>query len=394
MTAWDDDLMGTDGPRDGPMGWELPNLRAFLAEAAGATNALANLDTEIRIFNSSYACVPGFRDYLARKVDQMHGAATQEFRDAAGAPQGRLPDPTADTLAVAVHCYLLGGIHDKVFGFWCQQFLRADNELESCLAALRDAPLKDAEMDVDPVDCDTAAWRLRAMDDQRDPFHKIGCVQQCIEAATRGAPAGADRVLPLLIHVLIQSRLPHPMATLDFLKSFPCPEAGHGDRAYALTTLESAVRYIEREGTRRLRAQRSQVHLVPALQYLSHGPITVATVEAVRGTLPSLAAYVTPEGLRWLGRACDLLHRHLRAVGPLSGVKVKWALPPPFAASPRSLLVYKEEPHVAVVVRTDRWRGGLRLLAITEGEGLVEGAGARRVLARWGDEGGPHHPLT
>lgn len=58
---------------------------------------------------------------------------------------------------------------------------------------------------------------------------------------------------------------PHPESTACFrppLGSVWGPQ-GHGDRAYALTTLESALRYIEREGTRRLRAQRCRLTASP-----------------------------------------------------------------------------------------------------------------------------------
>eukprot|EP00667_Euglena_gracilis_P006014 EG_transcript_6053 len=354
----------------------LADISGFLAAAAGSTGALVALDLEVQMFNCAYACIADYEEHLAHKVQQMHRAAVEEFRPGPGA------GPDQEVLDLAIQCHLLGGIYDKVFPFWCRLFEKDDQRFARYSSALQQLTPADLDilLDIHAIVAG-GTHHLREMDAQRTSYHKIQCIQKCVEEITHSGAAGADEVLPIFIYVVVQSQLPHPLATLSFLNTFRCPEQGEGARAYTLATFESAIRFIEHEGRRRQKERRRGVQLVPALQYVTNGPITAAAVAALGRQVVQLAPYVHPSGLAFLRKGCDLLALWVSGHGAVSAARVRWRLPPAYLCCPQASVVYREEPGVALVLLTDCWLRPLQELTISEQKGLTDSG--EDVLLPW-----------
>ena len=171
------------------------------------------------------------------------------------------PDPPDEALQIGVHSYLMHGVYPKVFPFWCRMFEDEDRALAAYCQQQRHVSL--AELDVAPAlqhGHGPAVQCLQRMERRASVYHKIGCIQDCIAEITRSGAVGADELLPVFIYVTIQSCPPHALSTLSYLNTFRCPELGHGERAYALATYESAIRFVEHEG-RKVQQRRSSVQV-------------------------------------------------------------------------------------------------------------------------------------
>lgn len=101
-----------------------------------------------------------------------------------------------------------------------------------------------------PSFLDLACTELRRIHQFRAPRDKMICVLNCskvVWALIRQAhlEQNADSFLPLLIYVVLQSQPPYIVSNINYIQRFRSKQFRQGETAYYLSTLASAVAFIE-----------------------------------------------------------------------------------------------------------------------------------------------------
>ncbi|CAO3665722.1 unnamed protein product [Rhizopus stolonifer] len=79
----------------------------------------------------------------------------------------------------------------------------------------------------------------------RTPLKKLDCLLATIENLTEGESLSTDGLVPLFLMTMIQSKLPHLLANLCFMKDFTFKtNVSRGAFGYSLSTLEACLSYI------------------------------------------------------------------------------------------------------------------------------------------------------
>eukprot|EP01012_Entosiphon_sulcatum_P003720 TRINITY_DN11296_c0_g1_i1.p1 TRINITY_DN11296_c0_g1~~TRINITY_DN11296_c0_g1_i1.p1 ORF type:complete len:478 (-),score=59.31 TRINITY_DN11296_c0_g1_i1:36-1469(-) len=244
------------------------DFRSFLHGFRSAHEAAANLDMEVEIFCVSYLCMPNYEELLVAKVNQMFETAVEEF--AVAIPMDT-ESPKYYTLQLAVHCYLLSGIHQKVWGHWISMFVEEDAQfVQYCVVLSTTITMKELGIEEELQQDQTSSIHcLQKIDTLLNPYEKLYCIKETMEFIANNVPEhlrdglSADMMLPLLIYVIMQARPPHIDTTVNYLSVFQFPELAAGPLGYAFASFEAAVFFIRQEAiTREEAAAKRNAHVI------------------------------------------------------------------------------------------------------------------------------------
>lgn len=178
-------------------------------------------------------------------------------------------DEEREIVEQAVHCYLLSGVHARLWGRWRELHAQQEADFRAVCAAL--VPLSWDEWQVPPSfrgQQDRSVARCRQLHTRFATPLEMGQELAAItvvvlddsvvsanggDAGLLAAEASADLLLPLLMRVIALSAEAGPgssgegalfLTVLAYVRDFGCPSMGFSNVAYAAASFEAATEFI------------------------------------------------------------------------------------------------------------------------------------------------------
>ncbi|KAI8882771.1 ankyrin [Backusella circina FSU 941] len=160
-----------------------------------------------------------------------------------------------DSLYIEYENYMMEQTYDVLFFKITQLLLNNDRQLSNALSSIEHLDFGQIGLPESIMDgrerVTLAVAEFETLGSFRTPTEKLDCLLATISVLTGkhdGVFVDSDSLIPLLLETLIQSRVPHLVANLTYIKNYTLErDIVRGQYGFALSTLEGVIDYVLKE---------------------------------------------------------------------------------------------------------------------------------------------------
>lgn len=253
--------------------WTYKECITFLQSVPCHAAVLEKLDKKLQSFCSSYMVLPGYLYDTSQKLRDVISWAVESLRNA-HTPRLRSGDQMLEQIAWATESYVLGAVHQKVFGAVKELCREKDLYLAERLRQMDGLGLGPDRLGIREAFCcplPRAVVELASLDAKMTPLEKLLCMRSTLEimseeihesqsdkgARLKYSPEElyltSDDLIPLLVCVIVHAKLPHIESNLYYIQNFSHHVPDKDMLGYTLVTFQAAKEFIKTYDTFDLR---------------------------------------------------------------------------------------------------------------------------------------------
>eukprot|EP01113_Clastostelium_recurvatum_P044360 TRINITY_DN7481_c0_g1_i6.p1 TRINITY_DN7481_c0_g1~~TRINITY_DN7481_c0_g1_i6.p1 ORF type:complete len:605 (-),score=135.72 TRINITY_DN7481_c0_g1_i6:14-1795(-) len=271
----------------------LETCSSFLRSPAYPVNSivLAKLDSQIQEFASTYVMVKGYEHDAVSKVRTLTDKAQEDLICANPDFRQIYTDSDSshmDGLAQVIETYIMGLLHDRIFPALKDIYREEDEHMLRIMDEFQHIRLGDLGLAEDlEQHTGEGIYFLSQLDHKCTPFDKLFCFQDANNsvanslsisvAAHKASPLSsapstpfstspiaspsllasppatpstsmitADELLPLLVYMIVKSRIPNLASTVAYVEHFIMSNISSNSLGYTFVNLQAASQFISR----------------------------------------------------------------------------------------------------------------------------------------------------
>lgn len=237
----------------------LEAIDAFLHADAATADAVRRLETDVRTFTHSYIIVAGYEESAVQRLREMSKrcfeaiiAGNEKFRRW----QKQAPANVAEIKA-AVENYAAHLAHTKFFSYLEGVHGHVDERLLNMQIALEDNPslITMSQLGIRSelhLPFTAAIARASQLDSVTTPVEKLTCFQHVFDAINKtdsSEVVGGDDLLPILVWVLLHSKIPDLHTNIIFIELLSSGDYAMSQLGFVLASVSAAVKYMSSDAT-------------------------------------------------------------------------------------------------------------------------------------------------
>jgi len=240
------------------------DCKSFLESFPINRIVLSKVAQQIAEFNKTYVLVKSFEQHAAKKVEALCGQASEaliianpDFRDF-----HRTKNPQLLDLSQMVESYVIGALHDNLFGGLRTINVAEDESLYARILQIQSTATLQSLGVRKELECEMpeAINELTCMNTYITPLEKLLCIQHVNDFITKAVERNlssadsskdlaitTDDLIPLMLYVIIRAAPQYLHSNLAYMHYFTYSNISTTSLGFTLVTFRAAVEYVQSE---------------------------------------------------------------------------------------------------------------------------------------------------